>query len=384
MDQLTSRRTKMPPTMTFTPSRKPIVQGGVVKHDGDGRFLASLIEKEVKQTRDNTALLNGLLGDLRAAEATLAKLLETNKQIICILPSIAVPKKEAGATPRDESEASADKPSTPCTLEDDIKKLRTRISSLLSTPVDIHNPPVFKRALERLTRTFEQTNQFIQESMLCIHNKETAIAIAAADELLHGKISGAISLCTDYKSKKDALSFPSTVFFKAAPTRLGAIEFIESIAKLLQDELSAQRENLVKLAQHLAEVQNTPAFAESIEKFKTATKELTDLSQTAGLIIEGVYLYVMNDIQEDYKKGWMLKDPERSELYKLLSASIKSNTDEECLKRLKALEGFMQSHPQREKVLYGAQKHSDILAGTAALIETCTHHNRDTQAMAAP
>lgn len=380
MDRYTSGEAKKP----FAPPTKPSLQRSKVKHDGDGRFTASLMEEDEKKFQKNKALLESMSDKLRAADSALNMLLGSKQEILCILPSIAVPKKEAGATPRDESEASADKPSTPRTLEDDIKKLRTRISSLLSTPVDIQNPPVFKRALERLTRTFEQTNQFIQESMLCIHNKETAIAIAAADELLHGKISGAISLCTDYKSKKDALSFPSTVFFKAAPTRLGAIEFIESIAKLLQDELSAQRENLVKLAQHLAEVQNTPAFIVSIEKFKTATKELTDLSQTAGLIIEGVYLYVMNDIQEDYKKGWMLKDPERSELYKLLSASIKSNTDEECLKRLKALEGFMQSHPQREKVLYGAQKHSDILAGTAALIETCTHHNRDTQAMAAP
>jgi hypothetical protein len=377
MERYTSGEAKIP----FAPPKKPSLQRSKVKHDGDGRFTASLMEEDEQKFQQNKALLESMSDKLRAADSALNMLLGSKQEILCILPSIAHQKMVAGVTPRDESEASADKPSTSCTLEDDINKLRTQIHSLLSTSVDIKNSPVFKRFLARLTKTFEQTNQLIQESKLCIYNKETAIAIAAADEeLRHSRISEAISLCTDYKSKKDALSFPSTIFFKPAPTRLGAIELIESIAQLLQDELSPLRENLARFAQHIFDAPHTP----TIEEVHTAAKALIDHTQASGLIIEGVYLYVMNDIQEDYKKGWLMTDPERSELFKLLSASIKSNSDEECLKRLKALEGFMLSHPGREKIQCGIQKHSEILAGTITLLKQCTHHNGDTQQMAAP
>lgn len=114
-----------------------------------------------------------------------------------------------------------------------------------------------------------------------------------------------------------------------------------------------------------------PSNPERLEEINFITLIATHLSDqsNAAQLIEGAYIYVMQDIENAYSKAWWSKDAKASQLYLELSEGTTSKTSDEKTCCLEALSLSLQEEETKKKLAFTSERTTNILTKIDAQVD---------------
>ena len=112
---------------------------------------------------------------------------------------------------------------------------------------------------------------------------------------------------------------------------------------------------------------SNPERSEEIKFITLIAKNFSDKINAAQLI-EGAYIYVMQDIENSYSKAWWSKDAKASQLYLELSEGTTCNTSDEKTRCLEALSLSLKDEDTQKRLEFKSEKIASILTKIEAQI----------------
>jgi len=193
-----------------------------------------------------------------------------------------------------------------------------------------------------------QAEQSIPNKSLNVARKRLEKAIAATEEARQLQEEMKTLHQTYEIEKKAQASLLNLYNFFASSERVQEIDFITSVAKSL---------NLNKDCVH-----------EHTREVRLAAEHLERLAPTAKPTIQGACIFILEEIEANYKKATLSKNPHNLILYQKLSMQIGKMPNDEKIICLKQLQAHMEATPT-EEINYGTKSPSMVSTAISTQID---------------